>query len=153
MRCPKCKGDSRVTDSRLTNKALRRRRACTSCGHRWTTYELSVDVNALLADFRKQADEIRRTLEGLSYQLLAARSTLPRKSNGYTRVTPALNMRRPYSKEEDRKIRDLYPQLGPALHERMQGRSKHSVQARASILGVRYDRNKAHAAQCNHPAA
>lgn len=48
--CPECDGDlSIVLDSRATgklkdslrNKSTRRRRVCTSCESRWTTYEIS----------------------------------------------------------------------------------------------------------------
>jgi len=42
MRCPKCDSiDDRVLDSRAARegKAIRRRRQCLSCDHRYTTYE------------------------------------------------------------------------------------------------------------------
>lgn len=42
MRCPDCDDqNSRVVDSRLSRggRAVRRRRECGSCGHRFTTYE------------------------------------------------------------------------------------------------------------------
>lgn len=42
MRCPACGHDEdKVVDSRSTkeNSAVRRRRECTACGHRFTTYE------------------------------------------------------------------------------------------------------------------
>lgn len=42
MQCPKCKRrDTRVIDSRLTegNHAVRRRRECAKCDHRFTTFE------------------------------------------------------------------------------------------------------------------
>ena len=42
MRCPKCDGnDDKVLDSRAARegKAIRRRRQCLSCDHRYTTYE------------------------------------------------------------------------------------------------------------------
>lgn len=42
MRCPKCGcQDDKVIDSRASREGLtiRRRRECTSCGHRFTTYE------------------------------------------------------------------------------------------------------------------
>lgn len=42
MKCPVCSHpDSRVVDSRTTKEgnAIRRRRECESCGHRFTTYE------------------------------------------------------------------------------------------------------------------
>ena len=42
MRCPKCgEGDTKVLESRISNdgRSVRRRRACNSCQHRFTTYE------------------------------------------------------------------------------------------------------------------
>ena len=42
MRCPKCEGrENRVIDSREVRNgdAIRRRRVCADCGHRFTTYE------------------------------------------------------------------------------------------------------------------
>ena len=42
MRCPRCKhDDTAVRDSRLTEegRAIRRRRECEKCGHRFTTFE------------------------------------------------------------------------------------------------------------------
>lgn len=42
MRCPKCGGpDDKVIDSRSSRegRAIRRRRVCLACGHRYTTYE------------------------------------------------------------------------------------------------------------------
>ena len=40
MRCPYCTfGDSRVTDSRVVENGIRRRRECQRCGLRFTTYE------------------------------------------------------------------------------------------------------------------
>ena len=42
MRCPRCKkGDTAVIDTRLTEdgRAIRRRRECGKCGHRFTTFE------------------------------------------------------------------------------------------------------------------
>jgi transcriptional repressor NrdR len=42
MRCPKCgRQDDKVIDSRASREGatIRRRRECTGCGHRFTTYE------------------------------------------------------------------------------------------------------------------
>src|ERR1035438_8485560 len=42
MRCPKCGGqDDKVIDSRASREGatIRRRRECSGCGHRFTTYE------------------------------------------------------------------------------------------------------------------
>ena len=47
MRCPKCGcEESKVVDSRPSesNDAIRRRRECTSCGFRFTTYERCEEV-------------------------------------------------------------------------------------------------------------
>lgn len=39
MQCPYCGGDSSVTETRVTADGLRRRRVCTVCKRRFTTYE------------------------------------------------------------------------------------------------------------------
>ena len=39
MQCPYCTGDSNVTETRVTADGLRRRRICTACKRRFTTYE------------------------------------------------------------------------------------------------------------------
>ena len=39
MQCPYCGGDSNVTETRVTADGLRRRRHCTVCKRRFTTYE------------------------------------------------------------------------------------------------------------------
>ncbi len=59
MRCPFCRApDSRVVDSReLTGgDTIRRRRECTSCGRRFTTYERVEGVNLVVVkkDGRRQ---------------------------------------------------------------------------------------------------
>ncbi len=48
MRCPKCSSqDDKVIDSRAAREgaAIRRRRVCLGCGHRFTTYEEVVKAN------------------------------------------------------------------------------------------------------------
>jgi transcriptional repressor NrdR len=39
VQCPYCSGDSSVTETRVTADGLRRRRNCTVCKRRFTTYE------------------------------------------------------------------------------------------------------------------
>jgi transcriptional repressor NrdR len=39
VQCPYCSGDSSVTETRVTADGLRRRRLCTACKRRFTTYE------------------------------------------------------------------------------------------------------------------
>ena len=51
MKCPFCFFDeSKVVDSRFTddNTTIRRRRECTSCGRRYTTYEKIEDIPILV---------------------------------------------------------------------------------------------------------
>jgi transcriptional repressor NrdR len=39
VQCPYCSGDSSVTETRVTADGMRRRRTCTVCKRRFTTYE------------------------------------------------------------------------------------------------------------------
>ncbi len=70
MRCPKCgHTDSKVIDSRPSEnqEAIRRRRECTECGHRFTTYERR-DESPLLIIKKDGAKEIfnrEKLLRGL----------------------------------------------------------------------------------------
>jgi transcriptional repressor NrdR len=46
MHCPKCGGeDSKVIESRDTGEAVRRRRECSQCHHRYSTYERVEKIN------------------------------------------------------------------------------------------------------------
>jgi transcriptional repressor NrdR len=48
MHCPKCKSDTKVKDSRSSaNNTIRRRRACLSCGYKFTTLEAIPRVRAV----------------------------------------------------------------------------------------------------------
>ncbi len=40
MNCVKCGRDTQVRESRMVDAMLRRRRECTHCGHRFSTYEM-----------------------------------------------------------------------------------------------------------------
>lgn len=45
MRCPECAcEESKVIDSRPTENKVRRRRECTNCGFRFTTYEIIEEI-------------------------------------------------------------------------------------------------------------
>ena len=62
MKCPKCgAGDDKVLDSRSVREgaAIRRRRECAVCGHRFTTYE-EIDRDEVLVVKR---DGTRQTFE------------------------------------------------------------------------------------------
>ncbi|HAP75918.1 MAG TPA: transcriptional regulator NrdR [Acidimicrobiaceae bacterium] len=52
MRCPRCRvDDTKVIDSREADEgtAIRRRRSCLACGHRFTTYERLEEVPLMVS--------------------------------------------------------------------------------------------------------
>lgn len=70
MRCPRCGHDQdRVVDSRPAREgaAIRRRRECTSCEHRYTTYEYVERAPTLVAkrDGRRVAYDREKLLTGV----------------------------------------------------------------------------------------
>jgi len=69
MRCPFCGfEDTKVVDSRPVDGKKRRRRECTSCGKRFTTYE-SVEMPVLLVIKRDNSVELfdrNKLIKGLS---------------------------------------------------------------------------------------
>ncbi|WP_321970714.1 transcriptional regulator NrdR [Paratractidigestivibacter sp.] len=70
MRCPKCGTDeSKVVDSRSSenNDAIRRRRECTACGFRYTTYERCEEMPLIVIkrDGRKETFERQKLMRGL----------------------------------------------------------------------------------------
>ncbi|MBO4853028.1 MAG: transcriptional repressor NrdR [Schwartzia sp.] len=70
MRCPYCKElDSRVIDSRAADdgNSIRRRRECTSCGRRFTTYEVveKMPLMVIKNDGRRVVFEKDKLLNGL----------------------------------------------------------------------------------------
>lgn len=70
MRCPKCGcQDDKVIDSRASREGatIRRRRQCTACGHRFTTYE-EVEREELMVvkrDGRREEFSREKLLSGL----------------------------------------------------------------------------------------
>ena len=70
MRCPFCKEeDSRVIDSRSADdgNTIRRRRECTSCGKRFTTYETveKIPLMVIKNDGRRVGFDRNKLLNGL----------------------------------------------------------------------------------------
>lgn len=70
MRCPFCKKpDSRVVDSRAAedDTTIRRRRECSGCGRRFTTYEIleRVPLMVIKNDGRREAFDRDKILNGL----------------------------------------------------------------------------------------
>ncbi len=78
MRCPKCGfDDSKVVDSRPSenNAAIRRRRECTRCGARFTTYERREEtpIIVLKKDGARETFDRQKIMRGL------VRATVKRK--------------------------------------------------------------------------
>lgn len=73
MRCPLCDADdTRVVDSRPSEggSAIRRRRECMRCGHRFTTYErASVALMVRKRDGRTEPYDGRKVVRGLEITL------------------------------------------------------------------------------------
>ena len=70
MRCPWCgHGEDRVVDSRASSDgfAIRRRRECTSCNRRYTTYERIEEspLRVVKKDDRREPFDRRKILSGL----------------------------------------------------------------------------------------
>jgi transcriptional repressor NrdR len=70
LRCPYCgKADSRVIDSRSAEdgNTIRRRRECTGCGRRFTTYEVveKIPLMVIKNDGRREAFDRDKLLRGL----------------------------------------------------------------------------------------
>ena len=56
MTCSKCKGDTKVKDSRDMKRTIRRRRECLRCEYRFTTEERVVEFTPKIATFESVND-------------------------------------------------------------------------------------------------
>ena len=70
MKCPKCHTDNtKVNDSRPNddNSTIRRRRECTECGYRFTTYERleTTPIVVIKKDNSREAFESEKLINGL----------------------------------------------------------------------------------------
>ena len=67
MKCPKCGAgyhDVRVTDSRPGDGyGVRRRRECSACGYKFTTYEITATDKAKYELTRRQNEEMRNQIK------------------------------------------------------------------------------------------
>lgn len=79
MRCPRCGDEAdKVIDSRLLpgGDAIRRRRACEACGHRYTTYERIELQLPLIVKKQGQREEFSRDKLRLGIVRAMHRSTI-----------------------------------------------------------------------------
>ncbi|HEX6586982.1 MAG TPA: transcriptional regulator NrdR [Solirubrobacterales bacterium] len=69
MRCPRCESRTSILETRRAEDgdAVRRRRQCSGCGHRFTTYERAVPeiVTVVKRDGRRQPFDREKLLGGL----------------------------------------------------------------------------------------
>jgi transcriptional repressor NrdR len=78
MRCPYCgDADSRVTDSRSTGEGIRRRRECSKCGVRFTTYERIQGAILMVAKRDGRREEFIRDKLLRSIRLACVKRPLP----------------------------------------------------------------------------
>lgn len=67
MRCPNCKRETQVIDTREADNSVRRRRECLHCQHRFTTYE-RLEVPKLMVikrDGRRESFSREKLAEGI----------------------------------------------------------------------------------------
>src|SRR5213596_1390443 len=82
MRCPSCgHEDTRVVDSREAEDgdSIRRRRACDSCGERFTTRERSESARIQVVKRDGTRQEFDRRKLGSAIEKAASKSLLPEK--------------------------------------------------------------------------
>ena len=78
MRCPNCGApDSRVTDSRDTGEEIHRRRECSACGVRFTTYERIQHAALVVAKRDGRREEFDRQKLLRSIRLACVKRPLP----------------------------------------------------------------------------
>lgn len=76
MICPKCSADTKVKDSRpeAEGRMIRRRRECEGCGHKFNTYESTLNVvSRWAADRQAAVSRYHRWAEKTSPEERAAR--------------------------------------------------------------------------------
>ncbi|MSW53024.1 MAG: hypothetical protein F2817_19325 [Actinobacteria bacterium] len=81
MICPKCSADTRVIDSRPhqdDTRVFQRRRVCTGCGHRFPTWESTIDVAAQRARQRQAQATYKTRMDPAVRAARIARSNLRR---------------------------------------------------------------------------
>ena len=66
MDCPNCHKETKVIDSRVDDQTVRRRRECTACQTRFTTYErIELSITVLKRNGRSEPYSRTKLLDGL----------------------------------------------------------------------------------------
>ena len=77
MKCPRCKADSTVIDSRdaASGTVVRRRRECQKCRFRWSTHEIRIDMPNLKIPLEQRV-RVRNALDQIEPALDKALSAM-----------------------------------------------------------------------------
>lgn len=66
MNCPSCHKETKVIDSRVDERSVRRRRECTGCNSRFTTYErIELSAAVVKRDGRTEAYDRTKIINGI----------------------------------------------------------------------------------------
>ena len=116
MRCPFCKQDSdKVIDSRVANEGevVRRRRECTACSKRFTTYEYVEETSLLVIkkDGRRESFDRKKILAGIIRACEKRPVSVEKMEDVVTQVEHAIQ------KKNDREV--LASRIGELVMERL----------------------------------
>lgn len=62
MNCPTCNGQTRVIDTEMNEDSVKRRRKCLSCGFRFSTLEIDMDLYGKLRGSGRTAYDALREM-------------------------------------------------------------------------------------------
>ena len=110
MECPKCQSETRVIDSRSTPKGTRRRRKCDKCGHKNTTYEVSLVMVELYESQFKRVKELEKQVHDLTKKKQGASSARTWTESEKQRLITLYHDNLPY-----RKIAEVLGRSYPAV--------------------------------------
>ena len=78
MECPHCgSGDTNVIDSRPSKDAIRRRRTCSACEHRFTTYERVAELEPAVVKRDERREPFQHSKVHAGIRLAVAKRPLP----------------------------------------------------------------------------
>jgi transcriptional repressor NrdR len=126
MKCPYCgKLDNKVLDSRLSreNSAIRRRRVCTGCNHRFTTYERVEEQTPVLIknDGRRELynrEKLRKGIMMAAQKRPIAASTIEAFIDELERKLQEANYKEIPTREIGERVMDFLRKLDPVAYIR-----------------------------------
>ncbi len=157
IRCPSCNARAFVKDARTTRTSIRRVRACTKCNARWTTYELTRDLGALIGRLTREFEPTRRRLKHCEEELLVLEKLLnavsiatvgagPKAPIRYS-INDVISRSRPWSDADIKVLDDLYADYGSVVVSERLGRTVNAVQQQAHKRKVKRDYASTHKAE------